>query len=103
MMARAAFKVLRRPLLAEAGDYQPWGPRDPAGVGFNSGGLRVEFAPRRRGTEAVTTAPIRNRLRALRPYEGSNPSLSATPLSCQRVGRVRLALSTNTSTISATA
>ena len=30
-----------------------------------------------RGTEAVTTAPIRNRLRALRPYEGSNPSLSA--------------------------
>jgi hypothetical protein len=34
--------------------------------------------PARRGTEAVTTAPIRNRLRALRPYEGSNPSLSAT-------------------------
>jgi hypothetical protein len=35
--------------------------------------------PARRGTEAVITAPIRNRLRALRPYEGSNPSLSATP------------------------
>jgi hypothetical protein len=35
--------------------------------------------PSRRGTEAVTTAPIRNRLRALRPYVGSNPTLSARP------------------------
>ncbi len=31
----------------------------------------------RRGTEAVTTAPTRNRLGALPPHEGSNPSLSA--------------------------
>jgi hypothetical protein len=46
--------------------------------------------PSRRGTEAVTTAPIRNRLRALRPYEGSNPSLSATsPSSSGNAGFIR--------------
>src|SRR5262249_48692039 len=50
-------------------------------------GVRVESAARaRRGTEAVTTAPIRNRLRALRPYEGSNPSLSANTASPASAG-----------------
>src|SRR5512138_3487247 len=33
--------------------------------------IRAVSHQNRRGTEAVTTAPIRNRLRALRPYVGS--------------------------------
>ena len=45
---------------------------------FLPGGDSIRMRARaRRGTEAVITAPIRNRLRALRPYKGSNPFLSA--------------------------
>ena len=37
------------------------------------------IAPSGRGTEVAIPAPTRNRLGALPPHEGSNPSLSAIP------------------------
>ena len=40
--------------------------------------MRQKILPRRRGTEVDITAPTRNRLRAVKFYVGSNPTLSAT-------------------------
>ena len=89
MMARAIFKWAPRsrrwtrqitPAPARTRSGYSWFAVRSVWVSFWAG-AGIESPPLRRGTEAVTTAPIRNRLRALRPYEGSNPSLSATSFS----------------------